>query len=451
MKNLSLRLRLIIFFVGISCVIWLVAGFLSWKETREKIDEFFDTYQIVLARQLATADWGEMLPNSQKATNLAVENIHNADDEDEAIGFAVFDNNGKMIFHDNENGKNFQFVWGEGNFAEQVIDGDEKWRIIQIKSADENYVVAVGQELEYRSDIAWDMAEEFMMPWAIGLWVLLIVMVMIISIELHPLKKLAQNLRQRKSSDLSPLGMDEVPQEIKPLISSMNQLLEQIESMIKRERSFIADSAHELRTPLTALKIQLEVAQLANDDEKMRNEALQKLQQGIERSARLVEQLLALSRVEASMASQVMNNEIINWQQIVAGIVDEVKNEVEYKQICLRYEVKGNGLIDNGNPVLCSLLLRNLIDNAIKYCPVEAKIDINIFDGGLEVINSDTVVDEKNLQHLSERFFRPAGQRESGSGLGLSIVESIAAFYDGKLSFDNTADGFRVRVISRSC
>lgn len=89
MNKLSLRLRLIVCFIGISCVVWLAAGVLSWKETKEKVDEFFDTYQMALARQLAGADWSGLAAGAQKITDRMIENVHNADDEDEAIGFAV--------------------------------------------------------------------------------------------------------------------------------------------------------------------------------------------------------------------------------------------------------------------------------------------------------------------------------------------------------------------------
>lgn len=446
MKKLSLRIRLIIYFMAISCIIWLIAGFVSWKETRDKIDEFFDTYQMVLARQLATADWENLIPNSQKITNATIKNIHNAEDEDEAIGFAVFDANGKMVFHDDENGKNFKFDAVIGGFVNQKIEDDETWRFVRLKSADNNYTITVGQELEYRNDVAWDMVEEFIMPWVAGLFVLLVMIVAIISRELWPLKTLSENLNNRLSGDVSPLSKEGIPQEVTPLIEAMNRLLKQVESMIRRERSFIADSAHELRTPLTALKIQLEVAQMCGDDEKTRNEALDKLQQGIERAARLVEQLLALSKVETTLSSSQVNNAIVDWEKVVKEVVGEYERDARDKNILVSCDVCGSGPVIEGNQLLCSLMLRNLLDNAIKYSPMAAKVNILVKNGCLEVINSDTKIDEQNIIHLNERFFRPSGQSVSGSGLGLSIVESIAKVYKCNMSFGNISTGFRVVV-----
>ena len=123
MKNLSLRLRLMILFVGFSCLIWVTAGFVCWQESKEKIDEFFDSYQMLLARQMASADWSHVSMQTQKITNKIIKNIKNAEDEDEAIGFAVFNADGKMIFHDNENGKDFSFI--QITFASRMGSGNQ--------------------------------------------------------------------------------------------------------------------------------------------------------------------------------------------------------------------------------------------------------------------------------------------------------------------------------------
>ena len=256
MKKLSLRLRLIIFFALVSGIVFSAAAFVSWQETSEKIDEFFDTYQMALARQLASADWSTATPDVQKITNKLIKRINHADDEDEAIGFAVFDKQGKMVFHDNENGKDFFFAPYIGNFIKQPVDGEE-WRIVWLASADGKYVIAVGQELDYRNDIVWEMTEEFILPWGVGICILLLLMILIITLEFRPLNRLASNLVRRSADDLSPLTEEKLPSEIRPLITSMNVLFEKINNMLERERGFIADSAHELRTPLTALKFSL--------------------------------------------------------------------------------------------------------------------------------------------------------------------------------------------------
>lgn len=448
MKKFSLRLRLIVYFIGISCIIWLAAGILSWHETKEKVDEFFDTYQMVLARQLSSADWSRITSESQKITDRLIKNVHNADDDDESIGFAVFNQSGKLIFHDNEDGKHFRFLPEEGNFVRQFIDGDDEWRIVWLKSADGKFLIAVGQEKEYRDDVVWDMLEEFMVPWGAGLFVLMVMIVAILTREFHPLGKLAEDLKERKSNDLSPLETTGIPSEVVPLIKAVNGQMQRIEAMLESERRFIADAAHELRTPLTALKIQLELAQMAEDDAPMRCEALRKLQTGIERSTRLVEQLLALSRIESSFTAVDMTDEKLDWPKLADSVVEEYLPEAAAKNITIEYKVMSSVPLERGNPTLWALLLRNLTDNAVKYSSEGEIVRIVIDSKAIEVINSGIKVDETVLGKLGERFFRPAGQRQKGSGLGLSIVKCIADYYGFRLEFANLDEGFSVKVIS---
>ena len=445
MKRLSLRLRLIIFFVAIACTVWAGAGILAWQETREKVDEFFDTYQMALARQLAGTDWSGVTPEVQHKTDKLIENIRNADDEDEAIAFAVFDQNGRKIFHDDENGKDFYYQDVSGRFVKQEVD-DESWRLVWLKSADGKFRIAVGQELDYREDMAWDMLEEFTMPWAAGLVILLGAMIWLISRELRPLRRLATEIGGRKADNLSPFCDDAMPSEIKPLTAAMNQQLARISDMLARERRFISDAAHELRTPLTALKIQLDVARMSADDTETREAALAKLELGIDRATRLVEQLLALSRLEASLSAPQMASEPIEWKSICAQMIDEYRYDAEAKKLQFKTCFEGNGPIREGNAVLAALMLRNLIDNAVKYSPQGAEICVNVYHNAIVVSNSGTAVDEHCLDKLGQRFFRPAGQNEKGSGIGLSIVKCIAGFYDCKVSFANTDQGFRVKI-----
>lgn len=446
MNKLSLRLRLIVCFIGISCVVWLAAGVLSWKETKEKVDEFFDTYQMALARQLAGADWSGLAAGAQKITDQMIENVHNADDEDEAIGFAVFDRDGRLVFHDNENGKDFGFLPATGSFIRQIVDGDDEWRIVWLQSADGKFYIAVGQEEEYRADVVWDMTEEFMIPWAAGLFVLMVMIVAVLTREFRPLGNLADSLKSRGSGDLSPLEEKGIPAEILPLVKAMNIQMARIEGMLAGERRFVADAAHELRTPLTALQVQLEVAEMAGNDEKMRAEALDKLQKGIERSSRLVEQLLVLSKVDTAFGIYDEHCENINWQQIADDLQVDYAAAIAAKKINVSVEIGKTEPVERGNPLLWTLLMRNLLDNALKYSPEGASVKIAVAADALTVVNSGVSVDDETIGHLSERFFRPAGQKVSGSGLGLSIVKRIAGHYGCRLEFANTPDGFSVRI-----
>lgn len=447
MKKLSLQIRLILSFICIAGTVWLAAAGISWYEGRDKLDEFFDTYQLLLSRQLASADWHSLTPETQKRIDKIINSLDDdGEEEDDALGFAIFNQQGQMIFHDGQDGKIFPFNSQASGFVNQPIGNKGKiWRILWVKTSDRHFTIAVGQQMEFRNDAALDLVEETLLPWLFGLTILLLAAIYMIRREFKPLQDIAKNLRHRSSEDLSPLDGHNLPSEILPLANALNQLFERINTMLLRERSFISDSAHELRSPLTALKVQLEVAHLAEDDASTRKEALNKLNQGIERASRLVEQLLALSRLEAFSNHQEQQN--LDWPQIINASFNEHHDMAKNQKISLNFNTDNSTLINKGYPLLCSLLLRNLLDNALRYSPSGAKIIIEIKDHQLHVTNTNVKVETQYLPRLSERFFRPPGQTQSGSGLGLSIVERIAKLHDCSCSFQNTTEGFKVSII----
>ena len=445
MKSASLRLRLMIYFILVFATLGLASATLSWFETKDKIDEFFDTYQIALARQLASVDWADIAEDSQSRTDRIIDKLHNAEDEDEALGFAVFSRDGHKIFHDNENGKDFYYGGYIGGFITQTVD-DEQWRVVWIFSADEKYIIAVGQELAYRNDVIWDTLEEFITPWLGGILLALVVMLWLISKGFRPLQKLAADVSQRPASDLSPLSADGQPSEVTPLISSFNRYLEQIDSMIRRERGFIANASHELRTPLAGLKIQLDVARLEGLPEAERQSALDNLEQGINRASHLVEQLLTLSRLETSIFQNRLSVEPVDWSSIANTLFYEYQGRILQKHIKLQSSIAPQGAIANGDPTLCALLLRNLLDNALKYSPDGAELNLIITPEQISFSNSGVTLNADDLAHLSERFYRPAGQTEQGSGLGLSIVRCIADYYGCRLHIDCANQIFKVSI-----
>lgn len=449
MKKMSLRKKLTISFLCIATGLWAIAGTLSVLESRDYMDEFFDTYQLLLARQLASADWSNAQKDTQHKTDKVIEQLKNdGEEDDEALGFAIFNNEGKMLIHDGENGRFFSFNPKASGFANEGIGHKKKpWRIVWVKTFDKNFVVAVGQELEYREEAALELAAQSLIPWIGGLLLLIIISIFMISRELKPLRTIAYNLSSRNPNDLSPLSLENIPSEVEPLVSAMNRLFEKINTMLKRERSFISDSAHELRSPLTALKVQLEVALLADDDKPTRERALENLQKGIDRSTHLVEQLLALSRLEANSAENIDNNDFFDWKTLVEEIFFEQKDAMEKKNISTSFETEDNAFPANGSYILWSLLVKNLLINATKYSPENAHIKVIINKKGIAITNSNTKVNEDILPNLGKRFFRPAGQKENGSGLGLSIVGRIAEIHNCKVKFANTEQGFKVSII----
>ena len=205
-----------LFFLIIAGAVWAASGVSAWLESREQTDEFFDTYQLMLARQLASADWKDIKPGTQRSVDHIIDGLDDdGEEEDEALGLAVFDAHGNMIFHDNENGRYFRYAPASGFVNQKLADDDEMWRIVWVKSTDGQYSIAVGQELDYRNDIALEMIEATFIPWVCGLGILLVAIIGLISKEFLPLKKLACSLAERESDNLAPIDEQNVPSWLK--------------------------------------------------------------------------------------------------------------------------------------------------------------------------------------------------------------------------------------------
>ena len=445
MKKFSLKLRLILSFLGIAGAIWLFSGLLAWQESREQIDEFFDTYQLAVARQLATANWEKTTANAQKNANKIIDTLDDeGEEEDEALAFAVFDNNGTMIFHDNENGRDFIYNEKASGFVEQKLGKKLKpWRIVWVKSIDRKHKIAIGQEIDYRNETALEMIEGTFLPWGVGLLILLIAAIWMIYAEFKPLQKIANKLIERESDDLSPITNENIPLEVTPLVEAINGLFIKISEMIKNERSFISDAAHELRSPLTALNVLLDVVELAKDDLATQQQALKHLREGLTRSSHLVEQMLALSKLDNILYQ---GNDLLNWKTIINQSIDEQKDAAIEKSIDISLQVTEDFSLEKGENFLWMLLLRNLLDNAIRYSEKGAWIKITVLQNKIIVCNNTAKFDSEQLSRLGERFFRPSGQKSTGSGLGLSIVERIASLHNCSVKYTIDKDIFTVAI-----
>ncbi len=449
-QKMSLRLRLTLVFLGVAVIVWLAAGLLSWRECSEELSEFFDTYQLLLAGQLVAADWrdpqrAEEISLKGQLKRIEAQGGDEGEVEDEALGFAVFNQAGELLFSDGRRGRRFLFDPGARGFVNQFVSGEEeKWRLVWLKSQDGQYTVAVGQELKFREKASLEMTGQTLWPWLAGFVFLTAASAWLVGRELRPLKNMTGELSGRKPADFTPVSIDHLPPEVAPLGQALNGLFQRLESLLARERGFISDAAHELRTPLAALRVQAEVAQMSADDPRAREEALKNLTLGIDRTARLVEQLLTLSRLDSGSGFQEAGP--VDWPALIQDVVAESqsgaggKTEVVFRRL-------DEPALRTGRPLLLGIMLRNLLDNARRYSPDGAAIEITLDADRLEIRNSGGRVAEEYLGRLGERFFRPPGQEQGGSGLGLSIVRKVAEIHACRVTFQNLSpDGFAVVV-----
>lgn len=293
--------------------------------------------------------------------------------------------------------------------------------------------------------MALDIVTSQLTPWLVALPLMFLLLIVLLSRELAPLKQLTRTLRLRAPDSAESLNVDKVPSEVRPLVDALNQLFARTHDTMIRERRFTSDAAHELRSPLAALKVQTEVAQLSMDDPQGREKALAQLHEGIDRATRLVDQLLTLSRLDS--LAQLDDVHTIAIDELLQSSVMEMYHSAQQAGIELRLHLNATQVMQPGQPLLLSLLVRNLLDNAVRYSPPGSQVDITLDAREFSVRDNGPGVSPEALARIGERFYRPPGQDEPGSGLGLSIVRRIAALHRMTVDFSNApGGGFAARV-----
>lgn len=444
LKNLSLRLRLILLFSVLALLTWLIASGVAWHQTRKHINEVFDTQQMLFAKRLSATGLGDRLNLSKESelpdTKKMVRKGSRGHTDDDALTFAIFNLEGKMLLNDGENGKRIRFDGETQGFNDVELHGDrDAWRMVWLTSPDGQYRVAVGQEYDYRDDMAWSVVSGQLTPWLASLPVLMLALIIMVTLELRPLRRVAEGLRQRSPEDATPIMTSQLPGEVLPLANALNSLFGRTSEMLVRERRFTSDAAHELRSPLAALRVQTEVVQLSGDDTPMREHALENLITSIDRATRLVDQLLTLSRLESFSTPEEL--ERIDWPALAAQSLAEQDYRAHSKGIELRFEEQGEPPEMRGQSLLLSLMVRNLLDNAIRYSPAGTCVTLELDAGGITVEDQGPGMTDAHLARLGERFYRPPGQEQTGSGLGISIVQRIAQLHHLRVVYRNKAEG----------
>lgn len=441
-RNRSLSFRLIITLSLVSVCVWLLSTTVAWFQVRKEVNQMFDAQQILFAERLASSDLRNILIGHHREFKRPP--FKKARFDDDALAFAIFTPDGDIVLSDGENGENFIFAPKKGFSKSRIRGDDDEWRIFWLPVAGGRLMIAVGQEQEYRDDLINQMVFGQMWIWFASLPFLLAALGLIIRKELRGLKQIGEQVAQRTPDDTSLLKTDNLPSEVLPLIQSLNQFFDRTSTMLLRERRFTSDAAHELRSPLAALRIQTEVAQIAGEDSILREQALDNLTKGIDRATQLVEQLLTLSRLDN--LKELDNLQEIHWEQLIPSLIGELYFHAEKRQIDIQFEEDGIPPTKKGQPLLLSLMLRNLIDNAMRYCPKGSRIKVQLKKHKISVEDNGGGVEEADLAKLGQRFYRPAGQNEKGSGLGLSITYRIAELHHYKVRLKNTTDSNGVRT-----
>lgn len=438
LSRLSLKLRLTLLFLLLSLTAWFAASVVAWQQTTHKLDKLFDTQQMLFAKRLLTMELNE-IHAPQRMRDMPKKAKHGRLDDD-ALAFAIYTADGNMVLNDGENGRDIAYHYRRDGFENgQLKDDDDAWRFLWLTAPDGKYRVVVGQEWEYRQEMALEVVSSQLTPWLIALPVMLLLLIILLHQQLQPLQKLAQTLRARAPDATDTLPTAGLPGEVRPLLDALNHLFSRTRQMMSRERRFTADAAHELRSPLAALKVQTDVIALSLDDPQAQANALTQLHAGIDRASRLVDQLLTLSRLDS--LDTLEDTEPLTVADLLQSAVMDIYHPARQAGIDVRLKVNAPQAVLSGQRLLLGLLVRNLLDNAVRYSPAGSTVDVTLDARRFCVRDNGPGIAPATLARIGERFYRPPGQSQTGSGLGISIVRRIAALHRLTVSLRNAPHG----------
>lgn len=364
------------------------------------------------------------------------------------FNFQVWTHGGKLLLHSSSAPK-IPLNTELNGFSDKNI-ADQNWRVFTTNNDKAGIRTVLAERYDTRNELGHRIAQDdlYIMLLTFPLSGLLIWI--IIGRGLDSLDKVAAEVANRAPTHLEPVSLEEIPEEIKPVIDELNKLFFRLKEGFEREKRFAADAAHELRTPLAALKTQAQVALYSNDIEE-KNHALQKLIASVNRSTHIVQQLLTMSRLVPE-ATNLNELDEVNLGKLTREILALIAPNAVEKQIELEFESDEQGLIIKGNPTALGILIRNLVDNAIRYCKEQGRVIVRLTrhnqEAMLEICDNGPGIPPELQARVFERFFRVLGNKTTGSGLGLAIVQQICELHGGRVVLDSpkVGTGLIVRV-----
>lgn len=430
----SIRARLLLSLLAALVLAAAVVGGVTYRNVLHEAETLFD-YQL---RQMALSlrDQGEIAGDEAAALR----------DEDLDFVVQIWRIDGRSVYASRAH-KSLpsRAVLG---FADIEADG-RRWRSFGIAARDR--VIQVAQPIAIREGLAANAALRSVLPLAAVAPLLAAALWWLIERSLRPLSRMARQLREADVETLRPLPDSGLPDEVAPLVKSLNAMLERLGQAFDSQRGFVADAAHELRSPLTALKLQAQLLRRAPDEDS-RNAALETLVAGVDRATRLVEQLLTLARQEPGAASSA--NEPVALAPLLRQVLADCAALAQSKgsTLSLKVEPQDETVTVRGDAGALAVLARNLVDNALRYTPAGGQVQAGLaLQQGkvlLKVDDSGPGIPSAERERVFERFVRGStGAQDSGSGLGLAIVQSIAQRHGASVALqESPLGGLRVEL-----
>ena len=443
----SLRGRLLWFVLVAILLAAVLQAATAYRSALQQADAMFDDHLQQVARSLRSSiPLGSLLAEGEGDTDFD-------------LYVQIWGKDGTQLFRSTHSALPPRAVLG---FSEVEANGS-RYRVYSLQAPQQT--VQIAQDLSARTARAQALAVRAVLPFMLLTPLLMLAVWWVINRSLAPIERARRDVARRAADDFSPLSDTGLPDEVRPLVDELNLLFGRVRSAFDAQKNFVADAAHELRSPLTALKLQAQALRQADhgggqtDGHRAAREAdVARLNQGIDRAIRLVEQLLILARAEASALPAL--GSCVDMTDVVKLAVADMLPQARHKQIDLGLtgDTPTRPALVTGQSDALRMMLRNLLDNAVKYTPVSGQVDVSLqLDGDhciLRVEDSGPGIAREDRARVFDRFFRAAEvAHETGSGLGLAIVQVIAAQHGATITLDHSAclGGLLVQVRLNRC
>ncbi len=458
MPSHSLRARLTWLIIAVQVAVLIPLGAISYQRERAEMVKLLDGRLAQAGRTLGTLiaynQRGYSDADAQRAVKLVTDAergtvvvaVHAKNYEPE-VGFQAYDPHGTLIAATANLADLPPPAPNERGFSDIEHDGS-RWRLFTLTNRF-NLTVRIGERAENRADITRGLILEHSLPLIIGLPLLALLAGLAVKQGLRPLDKLTQVLSERAPRSRTPIAIERSPDEIKPLIGTLNQQLERLEDVIEREHRFAGDVAHELRTPLAATTIHLESALIANDPAELEF-TLHNARRSLGRLGRRIEQILAIARLEAGAAAE--QRVPLDLIVLATEVVEELAPLIAEKNISLSLTHDEPEVRVAGHEVALTAMFRNLVENALRYTPDRGRVDIAVHRRGgtvvIDVCDDGPGIAPDRRELAFKRFERSSDTKEPGYGLGLSIVQRAVELHEGSIELLDgpSAQGLLVRI-----
>lgn len=433
---------MLLLMVGI-IVMWLVTAGAMYGEARRSAERLFDHEVERTATLLLGIAEHELFEEHEPPEELGVGALGAAGEQ---MAYQLFDHSGRLLTRSPLAPKERMGKLG-AHAVESIING-EQWRVINEWSPGGQLEVLIGEAHERRDREGRTLALRMVLPFVVGLPLVAILSWMMISRGLRPIEAVTRQLSGRAPHDLQPLTLNEAPREILPLVVEINRLFRRVHDAFTSEKRFTSDAAHELRTPLAAIRAQAQVALRAAAPEEQAA-ALRQLIAAVDRATHLIDQLLLLARLDPGGAG--FEQSLVDLEQVASIVIAEVRDAAEARHVRIEQHTERCEVI--GNTSALRVLVRNLLDNAIRYSAEGGRVQVLVRRNGraafLEIADSGPGLTDEQRERVFDRFYRGLGTLQPGSGLGMSIVKRVAELHDATIQLGPGLDGIGLGVTVR--